>query len=238
MLTPGTLDKAFAAGDTAAVIAAGLAEEKARTVLDIGAGSGGLAKALSDGGFAVTGIDPNAEAIERAKADVPGARFDIGGAEALPFADAGFDAAVFLNSLHHVPVQQMAKALGEAARVTRRGGTIFVVEPLAEGPQHEVMRPVEDETAVLDAAARAVADAVRSQLLELRGNVVYRRNQPYADAEAFIQRLGAIAPSRAAIIEEKRDEVARLFAAGATTDASGRQVLTQPLRIYWLRVPV
>ncbi|MBB4003914.1 class I SAM-dependent methyltransferase [Aurantimonas endophytica] len=237
MVRPDELNKAFAAGDTAAVIAAGLAQEKARTVLDIGAGVGGLAKALSGRGYRVTGIDPNPEAIERARRDVADVRFDIGGAEALPFPDAEFDAAVFMNSLHHVPVDLMAKALAEAARVTRRGGTIFLIEPLAEGPQHEVMRPVEDETAVLDAAGRAVADAVRSQLLELRGNVVYQRHQPYADAEAFIQRLVEIAPSRLAVIEEKRDEVARLFAAGATTDASGGQVLAQPLRIYWLRVP-
>lgn len=237
MATPDVLNKAFAAGDTAAVIAAGLAEEKAHTVLDIGAGSGGLARALSARGHKVTGIDPNGEAIARAKAAVADAQFDVGGAEALPYPDAGFDAAIFLNSLHHVPVELMATALAEAARVTRRGGVVFVVEPLAEGPHFAAMRPVEDETAVRDAAARAIADAVRSQSLELRGNVVYQRQERYADLDAFIDRLVAVAPSRAAIVAQKRDEVARLFAAGAKPDAEGGKVLAQPLRIYWLRVP-
>ena len=237
MAIPSVLNKAFAAGDTAAVIAAGLAEDKAHTVLDIGAGSGGLAKALSARGHAVTGIDPNAVAIERARTEAAGAQFDVGNAEALSYPDGGFDAAIFLNSLHHVPVDLMAKALAEAARVTRRGGAVFVVEPLAEGPHFAAMRPVEDETPVRDAAARAVADAVRSQSLELRGNVVYQRQERYADVEAFIDRLVAVAPSRAAIVAQKRDEVARLFAAGAKPDAAGGKVIAQPLRIYWLRVP-
>ncbi|UIJ70918.1 class I SAM-dependent methyltransferase [Aurantimonas sp. HBX-1] len=237
MTTPGILDKAFAAGDTAAVIAAGLAEEKARTVLDIGTGSGKLARALGERGYAVTGIDPNADAIGQAKSEVPDAQFSVGTAEALPYPDGSFDAAVFLNSLHHVPVDGMATALAEAARVTRRGGAVFVVEPLAEGPHFEAMRPVEDETAIRDAAARAVADAVRNRLLELRGNVVYQRQEPYADVEAFIARLVAIAPARAAIVAERRDEVARLFEAGAVAGPAGGKILAQPLRIYWLRVP-
>ncbi|HEX2017804.1 MAG TPA: class I SAM-dependent methyltransferase [Aurantimonas sp.] len=237
MATPGVLDKAFAAGDTAGLIAAGLAEEDARTVLDIGAGAGMLARALSARGHDVTGIDPNAAAIERARRDVPEARFEVGGAEALPFPDGSFDAAVFLNSLHHVPADLMARALAESARVTRPDGPIFVVEPLAEGPHFEALRPVEDETAVREAAARAIADAVRNQSLKLRGNVVYQRQERYADAQAFIDRLVAIAPNRAAVIAEKRDEVTRLFDAGARSDAAGGKLLAQPLRIYWLRVP-
>jgi SAM-dependent methyltransferase len=46
-----------------------------RRVIDVGCGAGPLAKALTDAGFEVTGIDTSAELLEIARANVPKARF-------------------------------------------------------------------------------------------------------------------------------------------------------------------
>jgi len=46
-----------------------------RRVLDVGCGAGPLAKMLADAGFDVTGIDPSAELLKLARANVPQARF-------------------------------------------------------------------------------------------------------------------------------------------------------------------
>ena len=119
--------------DAGARLAAILDEIAARDVLDIGCGGGGLARDLAARGHVVAGIDPAPQAVAAAEQLVPEARFVIGGAEALPFADASFDAAIFLNSLHHVPVAQMPTALREALRVLRPGGEVVIVEPLAQG---------------------------------------------------------------------------------------------------------
>ena len=51
----------------------------------------------------------------------------VGDMEALPFEDEGFDAAMFIAALHHVP--DPLPALSEAARVVRPGGQLFAFEP-------------------------------------------------------------------------------------------------------------
>ena len=49
-------------------------------------------------------------------------QFVAAGAQEIPFGDASFDLAVMLKSLHHVPIDLLAKALNEIARVVRQGG--------------------------------------------------------------------------------------------------------------------
>lgn len=236
MKPPTALNAAFAAGDTAAVIAETLTMDGATTVIDIGCGHGGLAKALAARGFQITGIDPGEAAIEAARAAAPEVAFAVAPGEKLPFADHSFDAAVFLNSLHHVPEAHMLDALGEAERVTRTGGTVLVIEPLPEGPFFETVRPIDDETEIRGAAARAVADACRDGRFELRGNVVYERKERFADVDALIRRVVSVDPVRAATVEAKRAEVERLFEANAAKD-EGANIFAQPLRVYWLRKP-
>ena len=54
----------------------------------------------------------------------PDARFETGDAEALPFADGAFDAAVSGYGIIHLP--RPAAALAEMARVLRPGGRLAV----------------------------------------------------------------------------------------------------------------
>ena len=233
MQTPAALNAAFAAGDALLAIAESLKIAGARTVLDIGCGHGRLASLLASKGFAVSGVDPNPAAVDAAQAALPDASFAVASAESLGFSDNTFDSAVFLNSLHHVPVAVMRKALAEARRVTGPQGTVLIVEPLAEGPGHEAMRPLEDETEVLDAAGRTIADAVRAGEFALRGNVVFDRRDTYVDADAYIARLRAVDPLREAALADVGDEIRARFDA-VTEEIDGGRVLVQPLRIYWL----
>ena len=75
----------------------------------------GVARALSRRGFRVTGIDPSAAAVARATQRVPAARFLCARAEDLPAGLPLFDAAIFVNSLHHIPAEAMPAALLQAA---------------------------------------------------------------------------------------------------------------------------
>ena len=187
--------------DTGARLLAVLSAIGVREVLDIGCGQGALARMLAGAGYEVTGIDSAPEAIAAARDKVPGVRFEAAGAEALPFAAARFDACLFLNSLHHVPMPLMAQALQEALRVLRPGGEVIVVEPLAEGPFFEVMRPVEDETEIRCAAIDAI-DALRaSGAVTDPEPVTYTRPTPIADVDAFIDYLARVDPARRAVAE-------------------------------------
>ncbi len=138
-------------------------------VLDVGCGEGWLSRRLASAGARVVGLDPSPDALERARRDGrsdASVRYVEGGAEALPFADANFDVVIFFNSLHHVPEESMDAALGEAARVLRREGLLYVQEPAAQGPAFELLRPVNDETPVRRAAQEALQRALEERFVE------------------------------------------------------------------------
>lgn len=93
---------------------------------------------------------------------MPGARFDIGTAEKLPYGYASFNMVVTVNTLHHVPIPAMELALSEASRVLDARGFLVVVEPSANGIFFEALRLVEDETDVRMAAQLALKKVVSS----------------------------------------------------------------------------
>lgn len=106
-----------------------------KEVLDLGCAGGFMAEALARRGAVVTGIDPAAEAIAAARAHARGAglriSYDVGVGEALPYADAGFDAVVCVDVLEHVA--DLNKVLAEVARVLRPGG-LFLFDTINRNP--------------------------------------------------------------------------------------------------------
>ncbi len=209
----------------------------ARSVADIGCGGGALSRTLVAHGHDVTGIDPDPDAIARASESVPQARFERATAEALPFPDAGLDAAVFLNALHHVPVSLMRAALAETRRVLRPDGTLIVVEPLAEGSFFDVMRPVEDETDIRREALSALrADIAAGNWTEI-DEQRYDRFTDFASVDGFIDYLVAVDPARRATAEALRPQLDALLKDRATTAPDGGFRLTQPLLLVALARP-
>jgi SAM-dependent methyltransferase len=92
-----------------------------RRVLDVGCGTGQVARALTDIGARVWGIDPSSEMLARARETAPRAAFKEGRAEALPFKAGWFERAVFRLVLHLV---DRSRALAEARRVLVPGGRV------------------------------------------------------------------------------------------------------------------
>ena len=89
----------------------------ARTVLDVGTGSGVFAEAFAGRGLDVTGVDVNPAMIEVAQRFVPSGHFQLAPAETLPFHDQSFD-VVFLGLVFH-EVDDAAQTLAEVKRVGR-----------------------------------------------------------------------------------------------------------------------
>jgi SAM-dependent methyltransferase len=93
-------------------------------VLDVGCGPGALLAALSSrtAPDQVAGIDPSESFLATARARFPWADLRHGSAEALPFDDDTFDAALAQLVVHFMT--DAAAGLSEMARVTRPGGTV------------------------------------------------------------------------------------------------------------------
>ncbi len=102
-------------------------------VLDVATGTGAVALELvRQHGCSVVGVDRSADmlAVARARIAARGlaARIELheGRAEALPFADASFDALTVTYLLRYV--DDPAATLRELARVVRPGGTVAMLE--------------------------------------------------------------------------------------------------------------
>jgi SAM-dependent methyltransferase len=102
-------------------------------VLDVGCGSGLLARKLLDAGLAVQGVDASPAMIELARNHAAGARFDVvrlptgrpaGADGALREANAVVSTGHVLNYLDSRT--DIAQALGELARAVRPGGLLAI----------------------------------------------------------------------------------------------------------------
>lgn len=89
-------------------------------LLDIAAGPGYVSADAARRGWSVTGIDFSESMLALARHNFPHISFQLGDAEALPFADASLDAAVMNFGILHLARPEAA--LHEACRVLRPGG--------------------------------------------------------------------------------------------------------------------
>jgi ubiquinone/menaquinone biosynthesis C-methylase UbiE len=96
----------------------------AKTVLDLGAGTGKLTRALAARGLEVYAIDPSAKMLDQLRAAVPDAIVSVGTAEDIPLPDASVDAILVGQAWHWV---DQDAALPSVARVLRPGGTLGLV---------------------------------------------------------------------------------------------------------------
>lgn len=204
-------------------------------IADVGCGDGALVRALARRGAAMIGIEIDARALAPALAapTVATERYLEGRAEALPLDDASIDIAIFFNSLHHVPVDLLDAALGEAARVLVSGGTLFVVEPIAAGPYFELTRLVEDETFVRAKAYEALGGAASHGLVAL-SEEAYRNPVGFRDFTAFEARMTAVDPARAPVIELHRETLRDAFETTGEPAPDGYR-FHQPTRVNLFR---
>ena len=221
--------------DVADALAEELAQIGARSVLDIGCGGGAIAARLAARGFAVTGLDPSADQVARARALLPGATIHQTGAEALPPGIGRFDAAILVNALHHIPAAHMRAALQNALSVLEPGGRLILCEPAAAGSFFRVMQPVEDETDVRQAAISAVNALLAERMAELMELKRWDRESSFDGLEGFVAYLVKVDPARAARAESNRAALRRAWRENIEL-RDGRAVLVQPI-ICWILRP-
>jgi ubiquinone/menaquinone biosynthesis C-methylase UbiE len=110
-------------------------------ILDVGCSTGHLLEALPVT-YDRIGIDFSADAVAHARRVRPGIHFDVGSIEALPQDDASFDAALVIDVISAVGVEDDRKAVSEVRRILRPGGTL-----IAQVAAYEWLRSGHDEQA-------------------------------------------------------------------------------------------
>ena len=154
-------------------------------LLDLGCGDGAMARRLAAAGARVTAVEVDTSPI----APDPAVTVIQGRAEALPLADAAFDAVLMLKSLHHVPIAGMEAGLREVARVLRPGGRLFCWEPVFAGPLNDIMRLFHDEQPQRAAALAALHRTIAEGALEFVDERLFRTRIGFADFADFDRRM-------------------------------------------------
>jgi ubiquinone/menaquinone biosynthesis C-methylase UbiE len=97
-------------------------------VLEVGCGTGVITAMIAElpGVARAVGVDPSPYFVARARDRAPDVRFEVADGRALPFEDGAFDGVVFATTLCHIPEPE--RALAEARRVLRPGGTLAVYD--------------------------------------------------------------------------------------------------------------
>ena len=160
----------------------------AERVLDAGCGSGRLTVELARGGAAVTGVDTNTAQLEVAaqRADEAGVSLVLLEAdfnEALPFADATFDAVV--SRLSVMAAADPVATLRELGRVLDPGGRLVTCLWASPAENPWFSGPREASGAVLG-AERAVFARAFGKLGDLEEAALAHRTAGLVDVEAVL----------------------------------------------------
>lgn len=110
--------------DAAAWLLAPVSGAEIVRVVDVGAGTGKLTRALVPLATQVSAIDPDPDMLATLQGSVPGVSTAVGTAEALPLEDSSVDAIVLGQAWHWV---EPVAGSRETARVLRSGGVLGLV---------------------------------------------------------------------------------------------------------------
>jgi 2-polyprenyl-3-methyl-5-hydroxy-6-metoxy-1,4-benzoquinol methylase len=101
-----------------------------KDLVDIGCSSGWLLFKLEKSKLKKRiGVDPSRKAIKFAQRHTQGVDFFVSGAEKLPLEGGSADFVTMFDVIEHVPKNQEAQALKEAARILKRDGKLFLSTP-------------------------------------------------------------------------------------------------------------
>ena len=186
-----------------------------RTVLDLGAGTGKLTRALVPTGARVIAVEPGDAMLAELRRVLPDVETLRGAAEAIPLADASVDAVTVGQAFHWF---RHDEALPELHRVLRPGGAVGLIwnsrdhsQPLQE-EIGDLIRPF------LPPGRPPVGDSTKSLVASPLFGTVEKRTFPFTeqvDADGVVDRVASIsfvaaadAGRREELLRRVRDAVA------------------------------
>lgn len=182
-----------------------------RVVVDVGAGTGKLARSILPSGAAVLAVEPVAAMRQVLSRELPSVRALDGTAEALPLVDQGADAVVAGQAFHWFEGEA---ALAEFHRVLRPDGRLGLIwnrrrlgQPLQRAID-EIIEPYRAGTPSLGSGAwrRALE---RSSLFEAVAELKVPFDQ-HLDPDQFVDRIASISFIAALETNERESVLGRV----------------------------
>jgi len=126
-----------------------LKEDHAKTVLDLGSGSGRHVVYLAKNGFSVHGLDRSPEGIsitrQWLRAENLSAHLRIQSmVDPFPYEDEFFDGIVSVQVIHHAEIAAIRGIIREVTRVLKKNGVLFVTVPTIN--HHKEKKEIEPST--------------------------------------------------------------------------------------------
>ncbi len=174
-----------------------------RSVLDVGAGTGKLTRALVQTGVRVIAVEPGEAMLAQLRRAVPGAEALLGAAENIPLADDSVDAVTAGQAFHWF---RHDEALPELHRVLRSGGGVALLWNWRDQEQ-PLQQEVNELVAPFVPPGRPHGGAwVRPLEASPLFGPIERRTFDFEqrlDADALAERIGSISFVAAAPIAER-----------------------------------
>ena len=199
--------------------------------IDVGCGTGSFTKLAP---AEVEGVDPSGAQLSFARARHLGqiAKFQQGDAQALPFSDERFDAAVMALVIFFVP--DPAKGINEMVRVVRPGGTVaaYIWDMTDGGHPLELMHaemnamgltapwPPRSDITGLEALRRLWSDAALNQI-ESHEITVHRTFADFEDYWTTSTLAATVSQTIAAMAPTELQHLKTRMRARLTADATG-----------------
>ncbi len=158
----------------------------ARTILDVGCGTGEFGRLRPSAGIVVNGVDIDAGAVEQATLHERAVRVDLD-AMPLPYPNASFDAVLAKDIFEHV--RDPGQLAREVYRVTKRGGVLVASVVMAR--PHRVWADYTHQRGFTrDAARMLLSDAgFRIEATWRMGGVPLSNRLGFADAVPQLLRV-------------------------------------------------
>jgi ubiquinone/menaquinone biosynthesis C-methylase UbiE len=204
-----------------------------RTVVDVGAGTGKLTRAVTATGANVIAVEPVAAMRTVLEREVPSAHLLEGTAEALPLTDASVDVILAAAAFHWFDGR---RALTEFHRVLRPGGGLGLIwnrrprEDELHAAINEIIDPYRGDTPSHIAGAWRVA-LDETDLFVSDGELATAFEQVF-DLERFVDRIGSISFIAALDERERTDVLGRIRAVGNSRTPPIRLAYTCDIHAY------
>jgi len=180
---------AFTDAEVLEKIRAAVGPAETMRILDLGCGPGIVSAALAPHAREVVGFDLTPEMLEKARqrfreAGLTNARFELGRAEQLPFADGTFDAVVTRLTLHHFPDPR--RVIAEAVRVTRPGGRAVVADVVSsenadEAALHNALEILRDPTHLQMLSAKGILEVIAAAGLRVTTTSTWEMQREFGE---------------------------------------------------------